>query len=128
MIKFQEMNVEKLKYEEGTFDTVLDTFSLCVFPDPLAGLKEMARVCKPITGRVLLLENSRSNLGALGAYQDLTASSIGEIGGKGCIYNQDVHQLVKTAGLDIIESKSIAAGLFTLIVAAKHSSDRYTGA
>lgn len=43
----------------ASFDTVVDTFSLCVFTSPLACLREMARLVKP-AGRVLLLEHSRS--------------------------------------------------------------------
>lgn len=120
LINFREMNIENLDYEDGSFDTVIDTFSLCVFPDPLAALKEMARVCKSSTGKILLLENSRSSIGLLGMYQDLTASSVGKLGGKGCIYNQDVKGLVEQVdGLQIVQTKSILSGLLTMIVAMK---------
>jgi ubiquinone/menaquinone biosynthesis C-methylase UbiE len=111
------MDVEKLDYSDGYFDSVVDTFSLCVFPRPDRALREMARVVRPGTGRVLLLENSRSSNALLGAYQDLTASFIADNGGKGCRWNQDVIALVKEAGLEILEAKPISGGLFVLIEA-----------
>ncbi|KAG5181068.1 S-adenosyl-L-methionine-dependent methyltransferase, partial [Tribonema minus] len=65
---YHEMDVEQLKFRDGTFDTVVDTFGLCVFGDPVAALREMGRVCAT-NGRVLLLENSKSEVPLLGAYQ-----------------------------------------------------------
>jgi ubiquinone/menaquinone biosynthesis C-methylase UbiE len=57
-IELQIMNAEKLSFLDNSFDTVIDTFSLCVIPDPKSAIVEMARVVKP-TGRVILLENTR---------------------------------------------------------------------
>eukprot|EP00624_Nannochloropsis_granulata_P004426 evm.model.NODE_31977_length_99932_cov_29.870142.7 len=114
-VRFQEMDVAKLMFADGTFDCVCDTFSLCVYPDPLKALREMARVCKPGVGRVLLLENSRSDLQPLAAYQDATASVVARIGGKLCVYNQDVPKLAQAAGLQVMRKEKIAGGLFTML-------------
>ena len=47
------------KFANDTFDTVVDTFGLCSFDDPVNALNEMARVCKK-DGKVLLLEHGKS--------------------------------------------------------------------
>ena len=114
-VRFQEMDVSKLMFADGSFDCVCDTFSLCVYPDPLQALKEMARVCKPGVGRVLLLENSRSDLAPIAAYQDATAGVVAHNGGKGCQYNQNVPKLAQAAGLQVVGKKSLAGGLFTML-------------
>lgn len=54
-----EMDVQNLKFEENTFDTVISTFVFCTVPDPIAGLKEVYRVLKP-HGKVIFLEHMKS--------------------------------------------------------------------
>jgi ubiquinone/menaquinone biosynthesis C-methylase UbiE len=57
-VELLEMDVQHLTFPDRFFDTVLATFVFCSVPDPVAGLREMRRVCRP-DGRLLLLEHMR---------------------------------------------------------------------
>ena len=117
-LNFVQGDVSNMEmFADGFFDTVVDTFSLCVFPDPVSALKEMSRVVKQ-DGKVLLLEHNRSD-GLLGLYQDITAEPVTILGGKGCVYNQDVKGLVKQAGMEIIAQQEYLGGLIIQIIAKK---------
>ncbi len=41
------LSAERIPYDDGSFDTVLVTYSLCTIGDPLSALKEMRRVLRP---------------------------------------------------------------------------------
>lgn len=100
-----------------TFNTVVDTFSLCVYPDPLKALSNMRSLLDPNNGRLLLLEHSKSSNSVLGVYQDVTSNIVAK-NGKGCVWNQDVVGLLKAAGFEIIEEQSHLGGII-ISVAAK---------
>jgi len=65
-----EMDVQNLNLPENYFDTVFATFVFCSVPDPVAGLKELRRVCRP-GGRLILLEHMRPENVILGHIFDL---------------------------------------------------------
>jgi ubiquinone/menaquinone biosynthesis C-methylase UbiE len=57
-VELIEMDVENLSFQDHTFDTVFATFVFCSVPNPVRGLRELRRVCRP-GGRLLLLEHMR---------------------------------------------------------------------
>ena len=57
-VRLLEMDAQNLAFPDHAFDTVFATFVFCSVPDPVKGLQELRRVCKP-EGRLLLLEHMR---------------------------------------------------------------------
>jgi ubiquinone/menaquinone biosynthesis C-methylase UbiE len=57
-VTFREMDAQALDFPDDSFDAVLSTYVFCSVPDPVLGLREAHRVCKP-TGKLLLLEHVR---------------------------------------------------------------------
>jgi len=90
------MDAEKLAFPNATFDTVVSTMSTCTFPDPVAALREMHRVCRA-GGRILLLEHGRSSRASIGAWQDRHAE--GHARRLGCHWNREPLDHVRAAGL-----------------------------
>jgi len=57
-VDLREMDVQDLQFPDQTFHTVFATFVFCSVPDPVQGLRELRRVCRP-DGRLVLLEHMR---------------------------------------------------------------------
>lgn len=74
-VELLEMDVQHLDFPDHFFDTVFATFVFCSVPDPVAGLRELQRVCKP-DGRLLLLEHMRPGNAILGLLFDLFNSLV----------------------------------------------------
>lgn len=115
-VAFASMDAASLSYADGVFDTVVDTFSLCVMLEPELALAEMRRVCAA-GGRVILLEHTRSSAAPLGLYQDVSAPAAAAFLGKGCVYNQDVAAMLPRAGLRVLRKQEALLGLVTLFEA-----------
>ena len=64
------MDVEKMEFENESFDTVFTTCVFCSVPNPVKGLKEIGRVCKK-DGKIILIEHVRSEQKVLGTLMDL---------------------------------------------------------
>ena len=64
-----EMDAQEMTFPDDTFDTVVCSCVFCSVPDPVTGLKEMRRVCKP-GGKIIMLEHMRSNHKFLGKAMD----------------------------------------------------------
>ena len=110
-----------LPFADASFDTVVDTFSMCVLDGAApAALAEAARVLRP-GGVALLLEHSLADAQLLGAYQDATADAV-SAGGKGCRWNQRIVELVQAAGLRVVSSEPGLGGLLRSIVAVKEAA------
>lgn len=68
-VDLREMDVQSLEFPDHHFDTIFATFVFCSVPDPVKGLNELRRVCKP-EGRLLLIEHMRPENFALGLIFD----------------------------------------------------------
>lgn len=86
-------------YADGSFATVVDTFGLCSFDDPVAVLKELQRVCTD-DGKILLLEHGRTKrYKGLSKYLDDNAERHAK--NWGCVWNRDIDDVLSQAGLEV---------------------------
>ena len=108
-ISFGLMDAERLACRDHSFDTVVSTLSLCTFLDPLAALREMARVCRP-DGRILLLEHGRSDREVVARWQDRWADRHAKR--LGCRWNRQPLQLAEQAGLTLHRGRRTCLGIF----------------
>ncbi|EKX42374.1 hypothetical protein GUITHDRAFT_73983 [Guillardia theta CCMP2712] len=110
------MDTADLKFLDQSFDTVVDTFGICSYEDPLASLQEMQRVCK-VDGKILLLEHGRSWFTPLNWMLDRSAANHAKKWG--CWWNRDIRDIVSKSGLQVVESKSYHLGTTHLVVAKR---------
>jgi ubiquinone/menaquinone biosynthesis C-methylase UbiE len=107
--KFFQMDATNLDFPDKTFDTVVSSLSLCIYPDPVAVLKEMGRVCKP-SGRILLMEHGKSSARWLSDFQDKRSEQFVKV--VGCHWNREPAELVAQAGLRLIRDERSILGMF----------------
>jgi ubiquinone/menaquinone biosynthesis C-methylase UbiE len=113
-VSFLLADAEALPFSGKSFDTVVSSVTTCTFPNSVAALREMARVCRT-NGRVLLLEHGRSDREWLGRWQDSLAEPFAKQ--LGCHWNREPLELVRKAGLKINNSRRVFFGVFHTIEA-----------
>ena len=118
-VRVEDVQARKgMGFKSGSFDTVVDTFGLCSYEDPVAALREMARVCKrgDQRGRILLIEHGRSESHAW-LTNILDKHARPHAAKWGCYWNRDIVGIVKEAGLTIVQRHEFHFGTTQLIVA-----------
>lgn len=115
-VRLEQMDVQNLRFEDNTFDTVVAAFVFCSVPDPIRGLMEIERVCKP-GGKVVLLEHVLSAKHILGWLMNLSNPLVVRIVGAN-INRRTVENVVKS-NLILEQVTDLGAGIFKLIEARK---------
>lgn len=111
-----QMDVQKLEFADESFDTAVSTFVFCSVPDPVAGLREVKRVCKT-GGKIVMLEHVLSANRILGSIMNLANPLVVRM--MGANINRQTVQNVITGGLEVEKVTDLAAGIFKLIEARK---------
>lgn len=114
-VTLRQMDAQALDFPDDVFDSAAATFVFCSVPDPVQGLREMARVVKP-SGQIVLLEHVRAENPVLGQLMDwfdpVTVRLMGPH------INRQTVENVGRAGLQIEKVEDLGlADIFKLIVA-----------
>jgi ubiquinone/menaquinone biosynthesis C-methylase UbiE len=119
-VRLLEMDAQNLAFPDNCFDTVFATFVFCSVPDPVQGLRELRRVCKP-NGRLLLLEHVRPGNGLLGILFDLINPLIVRM--MGANINRRTVDNIKAAGWHIQTAQNLSSDVVRLIEAGTETTN-----
>ena len=103
-VSLKEMDTQQLDFPDDSFDYVVSTCVFCSVPDPVKGLKELKRVCKP-DGKIIMLEHMRSENELLGKVMDLANPVPVSIWGANI--NRKTLENIEKAGLTIEENEEL---------------------
>ena len=108
------MDVLRLEFPDHSFDTVFTTFVFCSVPDPVAGLRELRRVCKP-SGRLLLLEHMRPENFVLGLVFDVLNPMVVRM--MGANINRRTMDNIRSAGWNVRIEENLSSDIVRWIEA-----------
>lgn len=122
MVQLQKMDVQQLAFPNNSFDTVFATFVFCSVPDPVAGLKELKRVCKP-NGRLLLLEHLRPSNVLFGMLFDVLNPMVVRM--MGANINRRTMDNIKKAGWQILKEEHLSGDIVRWVEAKPSLSETF---
>ena len=89
-----------LPFDQGRFDTVVTTWTLCSIPDVSRALEEMSRVLRP-GGKYLFIEHGRAENPSTAVWQDRINPYWHRVC-DGCNINRQIDQLVEGGGFELM--------------------------
>jgi len=113
-VDLQEMDAQDLAFPDHSFDTVFASFVFCSVPDPVMGLRELRRVCRP-EGRLLLLEHMRPHHPVLGLIFDVLNPMVVRM--MGANINRKTIDNIRQAGWQIKVAENLSSDIIKWIEA-----------
>lgn len=98
-VELVRLSAEALPFEDGRFDCVVSTWTLCTIPDAVAALREVGRVLKPV-GKYVFLEHGRSDDARVARWQDYF-NPLQQRLACGCNLTRPIDALITQAGLKL---------------------------
>lgn len=108
-VKLVEADIQALPFPDHTFDTIVSTCVFCSVPNPLVGLQELKRVCKP-NGQILMLEHMRSENRLVGAVMDMLNPLTVRLWGANI--NRETIKNIESSGLKIESDSRLMGSIF----------------
>ena len=98
-VEMVHAGAEEIPFDDGRFDTVVLTYTLCSIADPVPALREMARVLAP-DGRLLFIEHGLAPDPDVRRWQRWINPVWKRLGG-GCHLDRDIPALIRAAGFRV---------------------------
>lgn len=109
------MNIQRMDFQDNSFDTVVSAMVFCAFNEPQEGLREVKRVVRS-GGKIVMLEHCNSDKKWLASLINLINPLVAGLTGEN--FNRDTVYNVKASGL-IVENVIRLSSIFRLIEARK---------
>ena len=107
-----EMDAADLKFQDGSFDTVVAMYVMTVVPDPEKVMRELSRVCRP-GGEVLIVNHFSAEDGMRGWVERRMAPFADKLGWRPVF---DVDRVLVCDDLQLLEKCGLRPlGLFTMM-------------
>lgn len=120
-VDLEQMDAQRLAFEDDSFDHVISSLSTCTLPDPIEALNEMGRVCRS-SGDIRLLEHHKYQFTPLGKLQERSAED--EYQRIGCRLYDDPTTVVERSDLQVVHAHRWRLPPFTGIVARPSESNK----
>ncbi|MBS4534113.1 methyltransferase domain-containing protein [Clostridium sp. D2Q-14] len=112
-VELIHMDVQSMEFPDNIFDYVFTTCVFCSVPDPIKGLKEIRRVCKP-NGKIIMIEHVRSDKKVFGLLMDIFNPLI--VNFYGANINRRTEENIKKVGFANIDVINLTGDIVKKIV------------